>query len=91
MSHYEAQREAHEAAMSQQRKPKVAGVDIVPLVNADLQARMRMGIKKYGVALQAGNGRNALWDAYQEALDLACYLRQRIEEEQPTLRKASRS
>ena len=81
MSHYEEQREAHEAAMSQQRKPKKAAVDIVPLVNADLQARMRMGIKKYGVALQAGNGRNALWDAYQEALDLACYLRQRIEEE----------
>lgn len=31
--------------------------------------------------LQPFNGRDALVDAYQEAVDLAVYLRQRIEEE----------
>ena len=40
-----------------------------------------MGIEKYGTVLQPNNGRNALVDAYQEALDLAVYLRQRIEED----------
>ena len=34
--------------------------------------------KKYGIMLQTDNGREALWDAYQEALDLAMYLRQAI-------------
>jgi hypothetical protein len=33
------------------------------------------------VPLQAHNGRNALIDAYQEALDLVVYLRQAIEEQ----------
>jgi len=51
------------------------------LVIADMRERNREGRKKYGTPLQAGNGRNALVDAYQEALDLAVYLRQLIEEE----------
>jgi hypothetical protein len=37
-------------------------------------------LQRYGTLLQAGNGRDALVDAYQECLDLACYLRQAIEE-----------
>lgn len=47
---------------------------------ADIEARRDLGIKRYGVALQAGNGRDALRDAYEEALDLSVYLRQAIEE-----------
>lgn len=39
-----------------------------------------MGRARYGTPLQAGNGRDALVDAYQEALDLCVYLRQAIEE-----------
>jgi hypothetical protein len=39
-----------------------------------------MGRRKYGTALEANNGRDALMDAYQEALDLAMYLRQAIAE-----------
>lgn len=50
------------------------------LVIADIAARRRVGIGRYGTALQAHNGRDALRDAYDEALDLACYLRQAIEE-----------
>lgn len=48
------------------------------LVAADIMERQRIGIRTYGTPLQAGNGRDALWDAYEEALDLACYLRQAI-------------
>ena len=40
--------------------------------------RAAAGVQKYGTPLQTHNGRDALWDAYQEALDLAMYLRQAI-------------
>jgi hypothetical protein len=50
------------------------------LVRADLETRERIGIQRYGTPLQPHNGRDALRDAYEEALDLACYLRQMIEE-----------
>jgi hypothetical protein len=39
------------------------------------------GAAKYGTRLQPFNGRDSLVDAYQEALDLVVYLRQRIEED----------
>lgn len=53
---------------------------IQSLVRADLENRERVGIERYGTPLQAHNGRDVLRDAYEEALDLACYLRQAIEE-----------
>lgn len=53
---------------------------IVDLVLLDLSARKALGLERYGTYLQAGNGRDALMDAYHEALDLAIYLRQAIEE-----------
>ena len=55
-----------------------SGPDIAGLVRDDLSARYRSGIKKYGVPLRPHNGRDALVDAYQEALDLSLYLRQAI-------------
>lgn len=50
------------------------------LVIADMKARDQVGRERYGTPLQAFNGRDALVDAYQEALDLVVYLRQEIEE-----------
>lgn len=55
-------------------------VPIVDLVMQDMLERKRIGLERYGVALQASNGRDSLQDAYEEALDLAIYLRQVIEE-----------
>lgn len=49
-------------------------------VIADMQARDKLGRERYGTPLQAFNGRDALVDAYQEALDLSVYLRQAIAE-----------
>jgi hypothetical protein len=54
--------------------------DIQSIVIADIEARRALGISRYGTPLQAGNGRDALRDAYEEALDLSVYLRQAIEE-----------
>jgi hypothetical protein len=51
------------------------------LVIQDMESRKQFGLQKYGTILQAGNGRNALKDAYEEVLDLAVYLRQKLEEE----------
>lgn len=50
------------------------------LVVEDMQARDQVGRERYGTPLQANNGRDALVDAYQEALDLVVYLRQALEE-----------
>jgi hypothetical protein len=47
-------------------------------VRRDLIARERLGVERYGTPLQPHNGRDALRDAYEEALDLACYLRQAL-------------
>lgn len=50
--------------------------DIQSQVIADIEARRELGIRRYGTALQPHNGRDALRDAYEEALDLAIYLKQ---------------
>lgn len=48
------------------------------LVIEDMSARDHVGRKRYGTPLQANNGRDALQDAYEEALDLCVYLKQAI-------------
>ena len=55
-------------------------VPVWDLVIADMRERDHVGRERYGTPLQVNNGRDALIDAYQEALDLVVYLRQAIEE-----------
>ena len=55
--------------------------DVLGLVMRDLQERAKAGEQKYGTLLRPFNGREALIDAYQEAMDLVMYLRQKIYEE----------
>ena len=43
---------------------------------ADMKARHEAGVAKYGTALRVWNGRDAVVDAYQEALDLLVYVQQ---------------
>lgn len=84
---YEKQSVAHAMLSSLdaneiQRKPiKHGGVDIPSLVQKDIEDRAKVGAIKYGTRLQPHNRRDALLDAYQEVLDLAQYLRQRLHEE----------
>lgn len=64
-------------------QPKPTANESTPiweLVVADMHERDVVGRERYGTPLQANNGRDALLDAYQEALDLVVYLRQAIEE-----------
>lgn len=56
------------------------GPNIAVLVQDDLAARFRFGLEKYGDPLRPFNSRDALSDAYQEALDQVLYLRQAIYE-----------
>ena len=51
-----------------------------PLVIMDMANRDQVGRARYGVPLQPHNGRDALRDAYEEALDLCACLRQAIME-----------
>ena len=69
----------------EQPSPKPGTGDIWKLVIADMEGRRELGIARYGVPLQANNGRDGLLDAYQEALDLCVYLRQEIEERRGTV------
>lgn len=50
------------------------------MVRDDLVTREAIGVERYGTALQPHNGRDMLRDAYEEVLDLACYLRGAIAE-----------
>lgn len=69
------------ASSASQPPPETnAGRPIYEMVVDDIELRAAEGLKKYGTLLQAGNGRDALVDAYQEAIDLCLYLRQKIEE-----------
>ena len=49
------------------------GVEIAPLVIADMKARDEMGREKYGGPLVTNDGRDSLNDLYQEILDAAVY------------------
>lgn len=52
----------------------------------DIEARVEAGKARYGTKLQMFNGRDAMWDAYQEAIDLVMYLRQAILEKEEMAR-----
>jgi hypothetical protein len=72
---------ARRRTMKEQPPPKRNDTTpIVTLVKQDLDERMKKGVETYGMPLRAWNGRDALQDAYEEALDLCCYLRQAIQE-----------
>lgn len=73
-------RAARAAAAAQPDPEPNANTPIADLVIADVRARQAIGQRRYGTDLQAHNGRDALADAYQEAIDLAMYLRQALEE-----------
>ena len=67
-------------ATEKQNSPRGRGKDVTKQVIEDLKDRSKMGKEKYGTVLRTNNGRDALIDAYQEALDLCCYLKQEIME-----------
>lgn len=68
----------NDAATQDQPMPHSGQHDIINAVCEDIQARGEYGLQRYGTRLQAFNGRDALIDAYQEALDLAIYLKQML-------------
>ena len=47
-------------------------------VMADLMERVQKGLDTYGTPLQTDNGRNALQDLYEELLDAAMYIKQKL-------------
>ena len=61
-----------------QPEPRKGKVKVIDYVIADMLERAEAGRERYGTYLETHNGRDALWDAYQETLDLAVYLRQLI-------------
>lgn len=76
--------DTRDPARDQPLPQPTGGMFIQDLVMEDLAERKAHGVRKYGTALQAGNGRDMLQDAYEEALDLAVYLRGALEERRLT-------
>jgi hypothetical protein len=72
-------------AAQREPEPRPGRVRVLDLVLADLEERAEAGKVRYGTYLETENGRDALIDAYQEALDLCMYLRQEIEERKGNL------
>ena len=52
--------------------------EVAPLVVADLNERIAVGIKTYGSPLAVASSNDALQFAYEEALDLVLYLKQEL-------------
>ena len=52
--------------------------EITKAVILDLAARAKRGIKKYNTTLDKNNHQNMLQHAYEEALDMAQYLKKEI-------------
>lgn len=73
----------------QQLPVKNDSASVQSMVRDDLFQREQVGVDRYGTALQAFNGRDSGLDAYEEALDLTCYLRQMREERVGGLRTLS--
>lgn len=65
-------------ASEHQPPPKPGHDTVVNHVLFDILERANAGKERYGTYLQTNNGRDALMDAYQEAIDLVMYLRQAI-------------
>ena len=63
-----------------QPAPQSGKQEVLPEVLKDLQTRAIRGVERYGHLLETHNGRDALLDAYEEALDMAMYLKQAIME-----------
>lgn len=73
------------------RNDRTVGGQVSPVPNAsrpswevvidDMRSRDDHGRTKYGTPLQPDNGRDSLWDAYEESLDQTVYLRNAIDEQ----------
>lgn len=55
-------------------------MDIFDEVKKDLDGRNQLGYQSYGGPMQPHDGRDALREAYEEALDLVMYLKKAIVE-----------
>lgn len=63
---------------TQQPSPQPGQEVVLFHVLDDFKRRAEMGKAQYGTYLETFNGRDMLWDAYTEALDLCMYLRGEI-------------
>lgn len=68
------------ANTSAQPAPVAGRASVTDAVIKDLETRRVHGKAKYGTELMTHNGRDAMVDAYQEALDLVMYFKQALME-----------
>lgn len=59
-----------------QQLPEPGKINVQAVLRAAIHEREAHGRRKYGRSLETHNGRDALQDAWEEALDLVTYLTQ---------------
>ena len=64
--------------MEKEMEDKIVKDSITKAVINDLESRAERGLKKYNTTLGENNHQNMLQHAYEEALDLAQYLKKEI-------------
>jgi predicted phage-related endonuclease len=64
--------------MEKEMEDKIVKDKITKAVINDLESRAERGYKKYNTTLEENNHQNMLQHAYEEALDLAQYLKKEI-------------
>lgn len=79
-----------EKSMSNQPAPSPGDRLVGLVVLQDMAERIEFGFNKHGYFLETENGRDSLWDAYEEALDLCMYLRQEILQREKRKKDAER-
>ena len=66
--------------LEHQPPPNNKGVEVYPYVTSLIKARVAQQEERHGCRLATNNGRDALFDALQEAIDCVFYLAQAIME-----------
>lgn len=66
----------------EQPRPTGDGEIVYLAVIEDMRKRAEVGKSRYGTYLRTHNGRDALRDAYEEAMDLCMYLKQLMLEDE---------
>ena len=67
-------------AVGHEPPPTEGKQEVYPELLKDIEARVLSAEREYGGRLKTFNGRDALKDAYQEAIDAAFYLKQALME-----------
>jgi len=76
---------------NQPGRTHIKSKEVLNYLISDIITISNRGKDNYGIRLETHNGRDALWDAYEEAVDLCFYLKQAIMEREDAKNNSTNS